>query len=63
MYLSVPTGSSNGQSPVLNLSKSGGDQSCSEGGQTGPEDEEEEDDNPSDPEDDDEDKDQGKCFY
>ncbi|XP_073979610.1 uncharacterized protein isoform X3 [Rhodnius prolixus] len=56
--LTSHNGSSNGQSPVLNLSKSGGDQSCSEGGQTGPEDEEEEDDNPSDPEDDDEDKDQ-----
>ncbi|XP_014250291.1 dachshund homolog 2 isoform X2 [Cimex lectularius] len=50
--------SSNGQSPVLNLSKSVGEQSCSDGGQTGPEDEDEEDDNPSDPEDDEEDKDQ-----
>ncbi|KAF6208239.1 hypothetical protein GE061_016691 [Apolygus lucorum] len=56
--LSSHNGSSNGQSPVLNLSKSGGDQSCSEGAQTGAEDEDEEDDNPSDPEDDEEDKDQ-----
>ncbi|BES87501.1 SKI/SNO/DAC family [Nesidiocoris tenuis] len=58
--LSSHNGSSNGQSPVLNLSKSGGEQSCSEGAQTGAEDEDEEDDNPSDPEDDEEDKDQGE---
>ncbi|CAB0002237.1 unnamed protein product, partial [Nesidiocoris tenuis] len=58
--LKIIAGSSNGQSPVLNLSKSGGEQSCSEGAQTGAEDEDEEDDNPSDPEDDEEDKDQGE---
>lgn len=52
-------GSSNGHSPVLNLSKSGADHSGSEAGHTGPEDEDE-DDNISDVDEDD-DKDPGEC--
>lgn len=54
----VSGGSSNGHSPVLNLSKSGADQSGSEAGHTGLEDDDE-DDNVSDVDEDD-DKDQGK---
>ncbi|XP_018902839.2 uncharacterized protein dac isoform X4 [Bemisia tabaci] len=45
--LSSQNGSSAGHSPVLNLSKSGGDHSGSEGGHTGPEDDDD-DDNASD---------------
>ena len=56
------TGSSNGHSPVLNLSKSGGgsggEHSGSEAGHTGPEDDED-DENVSDVDEEDE-KDQGK---
>lgn len=51
-------GSSNGHSPVLNLSKSGADQSGSEAGHTGLEDDDE-DDNVSDVDEED-DKDQGE---
>ncbi|KAG8257744.1 Dachshund 1 [Homalodisca vitripennis] len=54
--LSLHNGSSNGHSPVLNLSKSGADQSGSEAGHTGLEDEDE-DDNVSDVDEED-DKDQ-----
>lgn len=41
-------GSSNGHSPVLNLSKGGGDHSGSEAGHTGPEDEGDEEENVTD---------------
>lgn len=58
----LSSGSSNGHSPVLNLSKSGGgsggEHSGSEAGHTGPEDDED-DDNVSDADEEDE-KDQGK---
>ena len=50
-------GSSNGHSPVLNLSKSGAEQSGSEAGHTGPDDDDE-DDNVSDVDEED-DKDPG----
>lgn len=56
----VRLGSSNGHSPVLNLSKSGADQSGSETGHTGMEDDDE-DDNVSDVDEDD-DKDQGESL-
>lgn len=45
---SFSTGSSNGHSPVLNLSKGGGDHSGSEGGHTGPEDEGDDEENVTD---------------
>ncbi|XP_026680914.1 dachshund homolog 2-like, partial [Diaphorina citri] len=46
--LSSHNGSSNGHSPVLNLSKGGGDHSGSEAGHTGPEDEGDEEENVTD---------------